>query len=844
MGHHFLFVPRKAIHRTFRALCLFFLVLTLVSCASAPFKGTAVDRQSFLDRAVTQEDASLRVTTAVPTAEESLALTGLDLYGQGIQPVWFNIENRGSARVRVALWSVDKDYLSPIEVAYMNRNKFSKKGYQDMERWFYKNGLPRFIPPGENRSGFVFTHLKPGTKGFNLVIFSNKTAHDFTFFVPLPGFVPDYMKVDFNSLYAQNEIQALDMPGLKRLLTQDLPCCASDETGEAQGMPLNVVLIGSGPAIRRAMLRGDWLETSSEPDIAVGVRQQRFDGRQPDAVFSIKRQDGNERIIITLWLAPWRVNTKPVWVGQVVYYSDEKLFFGEADGNAFLDSDFLSFFTRESVVADLDSAQRFLLQNYWYNGSLKMVGYAGGVGEHTMDEPGIGFDGIPYFTDGMRLVMAISDDPVAIDETQFFFSQRGVEPEQDGKGGLFQGKQVEAPNDRRHVRRDGNLIISAAVPSVDETRRIFGVNLYRKNIQPVWVQVENQADNTVYLTPMGLDPFYFTPREAANRIRQRRDISHSGQFEARGHIRMAVPARSIQSGYIFSRVDEGTKSFNVDVIGDGEAHMLTFNIPVPGLRLDHYNIDLEAIYDDSELKHVELPQLVAELEAMPCCVYNKKGATKGDPLNIVLIGSVKELYWAFMRAGWDETETIYSASLFKAAKSTLFKSSYRYSPVSALYVFGRPQDAAFQRIRSSIDERNHFRLWLTPLRYQGEPVWIGQISRDIGVRFTRKTITTHKIDPDVDETREYLAEDLAFSQSLRAFGYIGGVGSANYDKPRGNLTGDPYFTDGRRIVMWISGDPSGLDEVQFVDLEPYRSSVIGDRWFFSILNQLALGKIK
>jgi hypothetical protein len=393
---------------------------------------------------------------------------------------------------------------------------------------------------------------------------------------------------------------------------------------------------------------------------------------------------------------------------------------------------------------------------------------------------------------------------------------------------LFQGKQVEAPNDRLHVRTDGNLVISAAVPSVDETRQIFGVNLYGKNIQPVWVQVENLADNTVYLTPMGLDPAYFTPREAANRIRERRDASYSGQFEARGHIQMAVPARSIQSGYIFSRVDEGTKSFNVDVIGDGEAHMLTFNIPVPGLKLDHYNIDIKAIYDESEIRDVGMQELVAELESMPCCVRDKKGETKGDPLNIVLIGSVKDLYWAFMRAGWDETETIYGNSLFKTAKSTLFKSSYRYSPVSALYVFGRAQDVAFQRIRSSIDERNHFRLWLTPLRFEGEPVWIGQISRDIGVHFTKKTITTHKIDPDVDETREYLAEDMAFSQSLKAFGYIGGVGAADYDNPRGNLTGDPYFTDGRRVIMWISGNPSGLDEIQVVDLEPYHTGVVGD----------------
>ena len=89
--------------------------------------------------------------------------------------------------------------------------------------------------------------------------------------------------------------------------------------------------------------------------------------------------------------------------------------------------------------------------------------------------------------------------------------------------------------------------------------------------------------------------------------------------------------------------------------------------------------------------------------------------------------------------------------------------------VSALYVFGRPQDVAIQRACTSIQERNHLRLWLAPMRYEDQPVWIGQISRDIGVRFTRKTITTHKIDPDVDETRDFLIQDLWYSQGLKSF---------------------------------------------------------------------------
>jgi hypothetical protein len=78
---------------------------------------------------------------------------------------------------------------------------------------------------------------------------------------------------------------------------------------------------------------------------------------------------------------------------------------------------------------------------------------------------------------------------------------------------------------------------------------------------------------------------------------------------------------------------------------------------------------------------------------------------------------------------------------------------YPYAPVSDLYMFGRAQDLALQKARDNVHQRNHLRLWLSPLRLDGKQVWVGQISRDIGSRVTihTPTFTTHKIDPDVDE---------------------------------------------------------------------------------------------
>lgn len=394
---------------------------------------------------------------------------------------------------------------------------------------------------------------------------------------------------------------------------------------------------------------------------------------------------------------------------------------------------------------------------------------------------------------------------------------------------LFRGQSVPAPNDRLHSNSERDLRITTAVPSADETQAIFGQNLYLRNIQPVWVQVENLGDKQLYLTPMGLDRAYYTAREVAQRSRgSTSEPPENENYESRDFGRLGVPPRSIVSGYIFSRVDEGTKSFNIDVVGGDQPYMISFFVPVPGLRIDHYQVEIAKLYGPEDVREVDLAQLVAELEAMPCCVRDKAGEDKGDPLNLVFISSVKDMYYAFMRAGWDETETIYGSSLLKTAASALMGDAYRYSPVSALYVFGRAQDAALQRARTSIHERNHLRVWITPLLHEGKPVWIGQISRDIGVHFTWRTITTHKIDPDVDETREFLLEDLAYSQMVSRFGYVGGVGPASYEAPRGNLTGDPYFTDGERIVIWVASKTTSIEEIEVIDLSPHHTGTIGD----------------
>jgi hypothetical protein len=74
------------------------------------------------------------------------------------------------------------------------------------------------------------------------------------------------------------------------------------------------------------------------------------------------------------------------------------------------------------------------------------------------------------------------------------------------------------------------------------------------------------------------------------------------------------------------------------------------------------------------------------------------------------------------------------------------------------------------------------------------------------VRFTPRTwnLTTHQIDPDVDEARDYVLDDLMVGGRVARLGFVPGVEAAPAAAPRRNLTGDPYFTDGLRAVAVLS----------------------------------------
>jgi hypothetical protein len=410
--------------------------------------------------------------------------------------------------------------------------------------------------------------------------------------------------------------------------------------------------------------------------------------------------------------------------------------------------------------------------------------------------------------------------------------------------------------ERAVTQEDPRARVTVAVLAPAESRRRFGVDAGRRGIQPVFLRIENRSTGSLRLQMVNIDPRYFTPLEAAgvNHFSISRRLSAFGAlgwlffplllfaplklltawlangrmdvvFRRHGFRQTPIQAGATAEGFAFTTVDLGTKVVHVRLApleplrksiarilqpaaatGPAESPVdLVFTVPVPGIAADYLDRDFSALRPDHAVEPCTLDELVTKLEAMPAATTNARGTRAGDPANLVVIGDFETLLGAFA-ARWDESETISLGTCWKTVKAFLLGSNYRYSPVSPLHLFGRDQDIALQRTRHSINERLHLRLWLTPLAFEGQPVWVGQVSRDIGVRFTTKAwnLTTHRIDPDVDESRDYCVEDLAAAGRVRAAGYVGGVGACTPAAPRRNLTGDPYFTDGKRAVILLA----------------------------------------
>ena len=374
---------------------------------------------------------------------------------------------------------------------------------------------------------------------------------------------------------------------------------------------------------------------------------------------------------------------------------------------------------------------------------------------------------------------------------------------------------------RIQTKEEDGMTVSVSVPTREEAKKAFGVDIEKNKIQPVWINIDNNSGNHFWFMLNSLDPHYYSAREVAYISHFRFGGSANKEMDKyfEDHaINQEIYPYSTTEGFAFSNLKLGTKGLRIRLFGEKQLRDFDFYVSVPGLRADWQRVDPDILYTEDEIVDCESEEELKEaLMQLPLTTTKKNGNGRGDPLNLIIISNYLK---PFIKAGWDETEVLTLGSVWRTIKA-FFGGEYKYSPMSKLYVFGRSQDLSLQKARDSIHERNHLRLWASPIHFRGKRVWIGTITRDIGVYFTTRAwnMMTHAIDPNVDEARNYLAEDLATTQAVKAYTYFRYLESRTSENPYRNLMNAPYWTDGKRAILLLSEDIVPLEEVEYLKWE-------------------------
>ncbi len=204
------------------------------------------------------------------------------------------------------------------------------------------------------------------------------------------------------------------------------------------------------------------------------------------------------------------------------------------------------------------------------------------------------------------------------------------------------------------------------------------------------------------------------------------------------------------------------------------------------------------------------------MDTVPTRVVDAQG-NLGDRVNFFLIGSEDKVQAAFRAAGWVTVDRDDKEAVLRGLFASLSKEAYVTMPMSTLTLFGRPQDYGYAQgdpLRV-VATRHHFRIWKAPFQLEGQTVWAGAGTHDIGFdRDKRNNHITHKIDPDTDQEREYIPASLQQTGMVVKVDYMT---FANPVKEAKTAHGEAFHSDGRTVIVYLQGGETNFGR-QFADV--------------------------
>ncbi|MGA2982756.1 MAG: LssY C-terminal domain-containing protein [Terriglobia bacterium] len=170
----------------------------------------------------------------------------------------------------------------------------------------------------------------------------------------------------------------------------------------------------------------------------------------------------------------------------------------------------------------------------------------------------------------------------------------------------------------------------------------------------------------------------------------------------------------------------------------------------------------------------------------------------GDPINLVFVGTTQEIEHAFRQAGWTEPKKKNQQSIWKTAQAVINNDGYDSAPVSDLYLFGRKEDMAFEKMLNTFNKRHHLRLWQTTSSTpDGRPIWLAAATHDVGID-VHPGVISHATDSNLDDERAQVGADLHLGGAVQAAEFLAPPNPLSSGM---TATGGAWHTDGRLSVI-------------------------------------------
>jgi hypothetical protein len=195
-------------------------------------------------------------------------------------------------------------------------------------------------------------------------------------------------------------------------------------------------------------------------------------------------------------------------------------------------------------------------------------------------------------------------------------------------------------------------------------------------------------------------------------------------------------------------------------------------------------------------------------EKIPRRIGDKEG-NPGDMVNFLIVGTEDQMKNVFTTAGWVHVDADVKATVLAGAIASFSKESYLTMPMSPLYLFGRTQDYGWAHAEplTVVASRNHLRIWKAPFTLNGQMLWVGAATHDVGFeKDQRNNGLTHKIDPNIDAERDYVEKTLSST---------GLVSQVTHFLPKNPLqeaktaTGGTFHSNGQVLVLKLANVSGG-----------------------------------